>query len=98
MRLLSDPRRKSIALLAAGVLLFFALLGVLQAFNIRILNPVTTGETLVFTGLTVVVFLPKQQRAGGATSHADGSGSHVDCADARGVHVPVQLLVDEPVD
>jgi PAS domain S-box-containing protein len=37
--------------------LFFALLGTLQAFNIRILNPVTAGETLVFTGLTVVVFL-----------------------------------------
>jgi nitrogen fixation/metabolism regulation signal transduction histidine kinase len=57
MRFLSDPRRRSVALLAGGVLLFFALLGTLQAFNIRILNPVTTGETLVFTGLTVVVFL-----------------------------------------
>ena len=44
-------------MLGGGVLLFFALLGTLQAFNIRILNPVTTGETLVFTGLTVVVFL-----------------------------------------
>ena len=57
MRFLSDPRRRSVALLAGGVLLFFTLLGTLQAFNIRILNPVTTGETLVFTGLTVVVFL-----------------------------------------
>jgi PAS domain S-box-containing protein len=52
-----DPRRRSVAMLGGGVLLFFALLGTLQAFNIRILNPVTTDETLVFTGLTVVVFL-----------------------------------------
>ncbi len=57
MRFLNDPRRRSVALLGAGVLLFFALLGTLQAFNIRILNPISTGETLVFTGLTVVVFL-----------------------------------------
>jgi PAS domain S-box-containing protein len=57
MRFLNDPRRRSVAMLGGGVLLFFALLGTLQAFNIRILNPVTTGETLVFTGLTVVVFL-----------------------------------------
>jgi len=52
-----DPRRRSVVLLAGGVLLFIALLGALQAFNIRILNPVTPGETLVFTSLTVVVFL-----------------------------------------
>ena len=46
--------------LGAGVLLFFALLGGLQAFNtskISFLNPETSGETLAFTGLTVVVFL-----------------------------------------
>src|ERR1035437_4801871 len=57
MQFLGDPRRRSVVLLAGGVLLFFALLGTLQAFNIRVLNPVTAGETLVFTGLTVVVFL-----------------------------------------
>ncbi len=57
MQFLSDPRRRSVAMLGLGVLLFFALLGTLQAFNIRILNPVTAGETLVFTSLTVVVFL-----------------------------------------
>ncbi len=57
MRFLDDPRRRSVAMLGGGVLLFFALLGTLQAFNIRILNPISTGETLVFTGLTVVVFL-----------------------------------------
>jgi PAS domain S-box-containing protein len=60
MRFLSDPRRRSVALLAGGVLVFFALLGGLQAFNtsnIHFLNPETSGETLVFTSLTVVVFL-----------------------------------------
>ncbi|MDE3199734.1 MAG: HAMP domain-containing protein [Acidobacteriota bacterium] len=44
-------------LLGAGVILFFAVLGALQAFNIRFLDPDTSGETLAFTGLTVVVFL-----------------------------------------
>jgi PAS domain S-box-containing protein len=57
MQFLSDPRRRSVAMLGLGVLLFFALLGALQAFNIRTLNPVTAGETLLFTSLTVVVFL-----------------------------------------
>jgi len=65
-----DPRRRSVALLAGGVLLIFALLGALQAFNptlpVRIwhysfnvdfLNPETAGETLIFTGLTGLVFL-----------------------------------------
>jgi two-component system nitrogen regulation sensor histidine kinase NtrY len=53
-------RRRTVVFLAAAVLLFFALLGGLQAFNtsnIRFLNPETSGETLAFTGLTVVVFL-----------------------------------------
>jgi hypothetical protein len=60
MPFLSDPRRRSVALLAGGVLLFFALLGGLQAFNtsgVGFLNPETYGETLAFTGLTVLVFL-----------------------------------------
>jgi hypothetical protein len=55
-----DPRRRSVALLAGGVLLFFALLGALQWFNtsrVGFLNPETSGETLAFTGLTVLVFL-----------------------------------------
>ena len=55
-----DPRRRSIALLGGGALLFLALLGALQAFNtssVRFLNPETSGETLIFTSLTVVVFL-----------------------------------------
>jgi PAS domain S-box-containing protein len=60
MSFLGDPRRRSVAMLAGGVLLFLALLGALQAFNtsnIRFLNPETSGETLAFTGLTVLVFL-----------------------------------------
>jgi len=47
-------------LLAGGVLLLFALLGALQAFNtseVRFLNPETSGETLTFVGLIVLVFL-----------------------------------------
>jgi two-component system nitrogen regulation sensor histidine kinase NtrY len=55
-----DPRRRSVALLAGGVVLFFALLGALNAFNtssVRFLNPETSGETLIFTGMTVLVFL-----------------------------------------
>jgi PAS domain S-box-containing protein len=55
-----DSRRRSVALLGGGVLLFFILLGALQAFNtsnVRFLNPETSGETLAFTGLTVLVFL-----------------------------------------
>jgi two-component system, NtrC family, nitrogen regulation sensor histidine kinase NtrY len=55
-----DSRRRTALLSGAGVLLFFALLGGLQAFNtsnISFLNPETSGETLAFTGLTVVVFL-----------------------------------------
>lgn len=53
-------RRRTVLLLGAGALLFFALLGALQAFNfsnVSFLNPETAGETLAFTGLTVVVFL-----------------------------------------
>ena len=55
-----DPRRRSIALLAVGVVLLFALLGALNWFNtssVGFLNPETSGETLIITGLTVLVFL-----------------------------------------
>ncbi|MBS1801776.1 MAG: HAMP domain-containing protein [Acidobacteria bacterium] len=55
-----DSRRRTMFFLAAGVLLVFALLGGLNAFNtssVPFLNPETSGETLAFTGLTVVVFL-----------------------------------------
>ncbi len=55
-----DRRRRAVALLSGGVLLFFALLGGLQAFNtssVSFLNPETSAETLAFTGVTVVLFL-----------------------------------------
>jgi two-component system nitrogen regulation sensor histidine kinase NtrY len=60
MPFFGDSRRRSLALLAGGALLFFVLLGALQAFNtssVRFLNPETSGETSVFTGLIVVLFL-----------------------------------------
>src|ERR1700733_8610572 len=60
MSLKADPRRRSIAFLGGGALLFLALLGALNAFNmssVHFLNPQTSGETLIFTSLTVVVFL-----------------------------------------
>ncbi len=60
MRFLSEPRRRSAAFLAVGVLLFLGLLGALQAFNtssVRFLNPETSGETLAFTAITFLVFL-----------------------------------------
>ena len=57
-----DPRRRSVALLAGGLLLILVLLGALQAFNttlpvkiwhysfnVDFLNPETAGETLLFT-------------------------------------------------
>lgn len=60
MPFLGNSRQRSVALLAAGVVVFFALLGALQAFttsNVSFLNPDTSGETLAFTGLTLVIFL-----------------------------------------
>jgi two-component system, NtrC family, nitrogen regulation sensor histidine kinase NtrY len=55
-----DHRRRAVFLLTGGVVLFFALLGGMQWFNtssVSFLNPETSGETLAFTGLTVVLFL-----------------------------------------
>jgi two-component system, NtrC family, nitrogen regulation sensor histidine kinase NtrY len=60
MRIGGDSRWRPVAFYAAGVLLFFALLGALQAFNtsnVHFLNPETAGETLIFTGLTGLAFL-----------------------------------------
>jgi PAS domain S-box-containing protein len=55
-----DPRRRTTVLLAGGFVLLLAFLGALQAFNmseVRFLDPVTSGETLAFVGLIVLVFL-----------------------------------------
>lgn len=60
MALKGNPRVRLIVLLASGLILVFALLGALQAFNtssVSFLNPDTSGETLAFTGLTVLLFL-----------------------------------------
>jgi len=60
MPFFGDSRHRTLALLAGGALLFAALFGTLQAFNtssVRFLNPETSGETLAFTSLTVVLFL-----------------------------------------
>jgi hypothetical protein len=60
MTFFSDPRRRSVVLLGGGTLLLIALLGCLNAFNtsgVGFLNPETSGETLAFTAITVVVFL-----------------------------------------
>jgi PAS domain S-box-containing protein len=60
MFFIKDRRRRAVLLLSCGVVLFFALLGALQWFNtsgVSFLNPETSGETLAFTGLTVVLFL-----------------------------------------
>jgi len=60
MPLNGDPRRRTIALLAGGALVALSLLGALNAFNttsIHFLNPDTSGETLAFTSVIILVFL-----------------------------------------
>jgi PAS domain S-box-containing protein len=55
-----NSRWLSVAPYAGGVLLIIVLLGGLQAFNtsnVGFLNPDTAGETLLITGLIVLVFL-----------------------------------------
>jgi two-component system, NtrC family, nitrogen regulation sensor histidine kinase NtrY len=55
-----NSRLRLIILFAAGAIVVAALFGALQAFNtskIAFLNPDTSGETLAFFGLTVVLFL-----------------------------------------
>jgi len=59
MRLGSDRRRRFVVFLGGGIFLA-ALLGALQAFNtssVGFLNPETSGETLTFTALVVLLFL-----------------------------------------
>jgi hypothetical protein len=56
----TNPRLRLIVLLASGFVLIFAFLGALQAFNPNPFSsfiPDTSGETLAFMGLTVLLFL-----------------------------------------
>jgi two-component system nitrogen regulation sensor histidine kinase NtrY len=60
MPFLSDPRRRSTALLAFGALLVFGLLGTLQWFNtsnLDFLDPETYGQTIFLTALEGLLFL-----------------------------------------
>jgi hypothetical protein len=60
MSVKGNPRLRWIVFLAFGLIVVFAMLGGLHAFNtsrISFLNPDTSGETLAFFGLTVVLFL-----------------------------------------
>jgi len=52
-----DPRRRTVALYAGGVLLILFVLGALQAFNLHSLDPDTASETLISTGLVVLAFM-----------------------------------------
>ena len=60
MRFLADSRHRSIAMLAAGALFIFVLLGTLQWFNtsnVDFLNPETYAQTIALTVLEVLLFL-----------------------------------------
>jgi len=60
MSLFGSPRRRTIALLAAGAFVISAALVALQAFNTsgnRFLTPKTPADILVFTAMSVIVFL-----------------------------------------
>ena len=101
MPISGDPRRRTIALLAGGALAALALLGALNAFNtssIHFLNPDTSGETLAFTSVIILVFLVLLAfllllLRTIVKLYADQSSS----ADPRGLHVPVQLSAYESV-
>ena len=60
MSFFGSPRRRTIAWLGAGVFVIFAALVALQAFNTSkypFLTPQTTSDILVFTAMSVIVFL-----------------------------------------
>jgi PAS domain S-box-containing protein len=60
MRFLADSRHRSIAMLAAGALFIFVLLGTLTWFNtsnVNFLNPATYEQTIALTALEVLLFL-----------------------------------------
>jgi two-component system nitrogen regulation sensor histidine kinase NtrY len=60
MRFFADSRHRSIAMLAAGALFVFVLLGTLTWFNtsnVNFLNPATYEQTIALTALEVLLFL-----------------------------------------
>lgn len=60
MRFLADSRHRSVAMLAAGALFVFVLLGTLTWFNtsnVNFLNPATYAQTIALTALEVLLFL-----------------------------------------
>jgi two-component system nitrogen regulation sensor histidine kinase NtrY len=60
MPFLGSPRARTVAWLAAGAFVISAALAALQAFNtnkIPYLTPQSTGDILVFTAMSVIVFL-----------------------------------------
>jgi PAS domain S-box-containing protein len=57
MSLLGSPRRRTIFFLAAGAFVISAALAALQAFRVPFLTPQTSGDILVFTAMSVIVFL-----------------------------------------
>jgi len=60
MSFLGSSRQRTIVWLAAGAFVIFAALAALQAFNtshVPFLSPQTTGDILVFTAMSVIVFL-----------------------------------------
>ncbi|MGA3102683.1 MAG: hypothetical protein ABSD61_12540, partial [Terracidiphilus sp.] len=60
MRFLADWRHRSIAMLAAGALFVFVLLGTLTWFNtsnVNFLNPATYAQTIALTAVEVLLFL-----------------------------------------
>jgi two-component system nitrogen regulation sensor histidine kinase NtrY len=60
MPLFGSPRRRTIAWLASGAFVIYAALQALYSFNTSrypLLTPQTTGDILVFTAMSVIVFL-----------------------------------------
>src|SRR3954471_16155605 len=55
---MNDNRRKVVSIaLGTCLLVIFAALAALNAFNKRFLDPETTGQIFIYTGLSVVAFL-----------------------------------------
>jgi two-component system, NtrC family, nitrogen regulation sensor histidine kinase NtrY len=53
----ANRRKIWIAVLGTSLLILFAVLATLNAFNTQLPKPVTTQQTVIFTGLSIVAFL-----------------------------------------